>query len=556
MTRVLLVESEPAIRDRLALALRKARFEVRSASDAESGLKCVAEEHPEIALFGTCAVGISLAEFCSAARAAAASGHMQVIALLSSEVTAATAIRAALLAGADDALPIPTDTALLIEAIRAQERRIPGSVPTTITGASVHEAIQSALASMRRPVLVVTLELEDAGAIASIEGCETLRALDEVWRARIRALIPEQAFLFAKAPGEAIALLPGSTPQPRTLLAALGGTGQPAERIGTIDMRIRAALGVVQLAADEAPPIEQTLARSKQALRLARHGPQPRINFYDAADATRALNDLQLATMLQHALEEGKFRLVYQPKVSIATGATVGAEALIRWKLPTTGESIAPTRLLAIAEDAGLLDEIGGWALREACRQCSAWSLAGMDIPVSVNLAASQFRRGDLVDAVRLALSETALPGRLLTVEVQEGVLVQEGPLVRPQLEELRINGVRISVDDFGTGVAGIAVLRQFPIDELKIDQSVIARLPGTADDRAMVDTALRHARQLNIDCVAEGVESAAQWAFLAEHGWHAAQGWHISHPMAGTSIPGFVRNEPDAIAASRRADA
>lgn len=138
-------------------------------------------------------------------------------------------------------------------------------MPITITGSSVHEAIESALASMQRPVLVVTLELEDAGAIASIEGCETLRALDEVWRARIRALIPEQAFLLAKGPGEAIALLPGSTPQPRTLLAALGGTGQPAERIGTIDMRIRAALGVVELAAGEAPSIEQTLARSKQA---------------------------------------------------------------------------------------------------------------------------------------------------------------------------------------------------------------------------------------------------------------------------------------------------
>lgn len=557
MTRVLLLEPDPATRDRLALALRKARFEVRSASDAEGGLKLVTEEHPEIAVLAAFGADMALAEFCSAARAAAASGHMEIIALLPTSATGASDVRAALLAGADDALPSPVDPLVLIEAIRARERRIPGAIPTTITSAGTHAAIKSALVGMPRPVLVATLELEDAGAVASIEGCETLRALDELWRARIRALIPEQAFLFPGRPGEAIVLLPGSTPQPEILLAALGGSGQPAERIGTLDMRIRASLGVLQLEPNEAlPSIELILARSKQALRIARRGPQPRINFYTDADSKRALDELQLATMLQHALEDGNFRLVYQPKVSIATGATVGAEALIRWKLPTTGEAIAPRRLLAIAEDAGLLDEIGGWALREACRQCAAWSLVGMDIPVSVNIAASQFRRGDLVDAVRLALSETALPGRLLTLEIQEGVLVQEGELIRPQLEALRINGVRVSVDDFGTGIAGISVLRQFPIDELKIDQSVIARLPGSADDRAMVDTALRHARQLNIDCVAEGVESAAQWAFLAERSWHAAQGWHIAHPIAGDLIPGFVRREPDAIAASMRAGA
>jgi EAL domain-containing protein (putative c-di-GMP-specific phosphodiesterase class I) len=240
---------------------------------------------------------------------------------------------------------------------------------------------------------------------------------------------------------------------------------------------------------------------------------------------------------------------VYQPKVSILTGRMVGAEALIRWTLPTTGEAVPARRLLAIAEDAGLLDEIGSWALREACRQCAAWCLAGCELPVSVNIAASQLRRGDLEDEVRMALTESALPGRLLTVEIEEGVLHQAGDAVRTQLEAMRIAGVQVSIDDFGTGIGGFDVLRRFPIDELKVDQSVVARLPGSAEDRAMLDGALRHARMLGVDCVAEGVENPAQWAFLAERGWHAAQGWHISHPLAGDQVPTFARRDPGILA-------
>jgi EAL domain-containing protein (putative c-di-GMP-specific phosphodiesterase class I)/ActR/RegA family two-component response regulator len=550
MTRVLLVEPDPATRDRLALALRQARFEVRSSGDAEGGMRLVAEAYPEVAVFSTERSGMELAEFCSAARTIAASGRLAVIALLPVESQSAADIRDALLAGADDALATPADPHALVEAVRGRERRFPNPVPTVVADAGSHAAIEAALASMHRPALLCTLELEDAAAIASVEGFEALRELDELWRTRIRALIPEQAALFPGSRGEAIVLIPGSAADPRGLLAALGGTGQPAVQVGANELRIRAAIGVLRITNGEPmPPIEIAIARSRHALRMARTGPQPRIHFYAEAEAEHALRDAHLATMLQHALEQGAFRLVYQPKVSILTGRMVGAEALIRWTLPTTGEAMPARRLLAIAEDAGLLDEIGSWALREACRQCAAWCLAGCELPVSVNIAASQLRRGDLEDEVRMALTESALPGRLLTVEIEEGVLHQAGDAVRAQLEAMRIAGVQVSIDDFGTGIGGFDVLRRFPIDELKVDQSVVARLPGSAEDRAMLDGALRHARMLGVDCVAEGVENPAQWAFLAERGWHAAQGWHISHPLAGDQVPSFARRDPGILA-------
>jgi EAL domain-containing protein (putative c-di-GMP-specific phosphodiesterase class I) len=120
----------------------------------------------------------------------------------------------------------------------------------------------------------------------------------------------------------------------------------------------------------------------------------------------------------------------------------------------------------------------------------------------------------------------------------------------------MRVAGIRISVDDFGTGIAGLPLLRRFPVDELKIDQTLVARLPGSIEDRATLDVAQRHARALGVTCVAEGVEHAAQWACLAERGWDVAQGWYVGHPIAGRDIPGFVRRDPAALEAAGGASA
>lgn len=556
MTRVLLVEGDPAQRDRFALALRKARFELRSAADAEGGLRLLPEVQPDVVVIGSRIGDASLREACAAARASESGRHLSIIAVLQDSAPTARAVREALLDGADDALPGSCEPADLVEAIRARERRAPVSGPTLAEDVPSFAAMESAAAAMPRPLWIVSLEIEDADAVASVEGFEALRELSELWRSRIRALIPEQSAFFPAGRSTATVLLPGSTPEPRALLAALGGTGQPVVRVGGRELRMRSVIGVLQVGEGERlPPIEIALARSRHALAIARLGPQPRLHVHVQDDAERTLREAHLATMLQHALERGDFRLVYQPIVSIGTGETIAAEALIRWNLPTTGESIPATRLLAIAEDAGLLAEIGSWALREACRQSASWARAGIELPVSVNVAPSQLRRGDLEDEVRLALSEAAIPGRLLTLELQEGLLQREGDSLLPQIEGIRVAGARIAVDDFGTGIAGIGILRRFPIDEIKVDQTVIARLPGSAEDRATLDAALRHARGRGIACTAEGVEHAEQWAFLAERGWHAAQGWLVAHPIAGRDIPGFVRRDPAARAAAASAN-
>lgn len=554
MTRVLLVEPDAARRDRTALALRQARFELRSSGDADDGLRLASEARPDVTVVDASLIAMPLHEFAAAARAAAANPAMQLIALLAPEGDVARAWHAAIVAGADDALPATCEPADVVDAVRARERRLPPANTTAGSAASGHLVLERALASMHRPVTLAVLALDDAPAVAAIDGFEALRELDAAWVARLRSLVPEQAALVPGPRGEAVVALPGSTPDVRALLASMSGVGQSAVRIGGRELRLRATVGIATLdRGHDLPPVEILVARARHALQRASRGPQPRLHHYADAEAVHALHEVQLATMLQQALEQGAFRLVFQPKVSVADGRTVGAEALIRWNLPTTGEPVPATRLLAAADDAGLLAEVGSWALREACRQCAAWCSDGAEIPVSVNIAPSQLRRGDLVDEVRMALSEAALPGRMLSVEIPEHCLAADDLHVRAQLEELRAAGSRVSIDDFGTGIASVSLLRRVPADEVKVDRSVTARLPGSAEDRATLDLVLRHARRLGVRCVAEGIERPEQWALLAERAWDEAQGWHVAHPVDGATLRRFAAGDADAIAAARR---
>ncbi len=555
MTRVLLIEHDPAERDRLGLAMHQARLEMRSTGDAAGALATLHDWSPEILVCRTDIPGLTLTAFVDAVRNQRTTRNAGIVAMLPPSAGDAAAFHEAILAGADDALVRPVDTSELLRAIRARERRAAACPASLTNDATGPEELHAVLMSAPRPATLVVLELEDAAALGATAGTEALRQLEDAWRSRIRALAPTMSSVFISTRGEAIVLLPPHTPQPRALLTAFCGTGQAPMLVAGRDLRVRAAAGIVTLGTDESVPDAETLLqRCRFALQAARRGGQPRVRDYHANDAINTLDDLQLATLLQHALEGGGFRLVYQPKVSVATGEVCGAEALIRWTVPSTGEPVPAKRLLDIAEDAGLLDEIGGWALREASRQGALWWQTGLEIPVSVNIAPTQFRRGDLVDEVRLALRESGLPGRLLGIEVQERVLQLDGGEVRDQLEAIRVSGVRVALDDFGTGIESLGLLRRFPLDELKIDHTVVERLPGSTEDRASMDITLRHARSLGIACVAVGVERAAQWAFLAERGWDAAQGWYIAKPIPGADIPAFARHDAAAIQAAANA--
>jgi len=397
-----------------------------------------------------------------------------------------------------------------------------------------------------RPALVL-LDIERFGPLNQALGGDAGDRLLAGTASRLRGLLEGiPSARVARLHADQFGVLLSSAEISATLKAQVEGffrqpvllDGQP------VDVALRAGVALLR----PGQPDFEVFRDAELALNRARRTRQPWVVFDRELDR-RPGADLALLSDLQRAVERDEFELHLQPKVRVSDGRFTGAEALIRWTLPSTGEAVPARRLLDAAADAGLLDEVGAWALREACRRAAAWCAEGCEIPVSVNIAPSQFRRGDLVDQVHLALGEAGLPGRLLSIEVPEGVLASDGDAVAAQLEAVRAAGASVAIDDFGTGIDGIACLHRCGADEVKLDRSVVARLPGSAEDRATLDLVQRHARRLGARCVAEGIERADQWALLSERAWDAAQGWLVSRPIDGADVPAFAHGGAAGIA-------
>jgi EAL domain-containing protein (putative c-di-GMP-specific phosphodiesterase class I) len=201
----------------------------------------------------------------------------------------------------------------------------------------------------------------------------------------------------------------------------------------------------------------------------------------------KAVERQSLEGGLHRALEREEFLLHYQPKVNLNTGEITGVEALVRWQQPERG-LVPPAQFVPIAEDCGLIVQIGRWVLREACRQARAWQDAGLPpLPISVNVSAVEFRDKGFVEGVRTILAETGLEARYLELELTEGVLMDDAESTASVLQELKMMGVHLAVDDFGTGYSSLSYLRQFPIDVLKIDRSFVNQITADPDDSTIV---------------------------------------------------------------------
>ncbi|WP_433829828.1 putative bifunctional diguanylate cyclase/phosphodiesterase [Actinoplanes sp. CA-015351] len=245
-----------------------------------------------------------------------------------------------------------------------------------------------------------------------------------------------------------------------------------------------------------------------------------------------------LAAGLWGAAERGELRVHYQPVVDLPTGEINGMEALVRWQHPERG-TIPPGVFIPIAERTGAIEEIGAWVLAEACAQVARWRAGGRRLHLGVNASPRQLTDG-FADQVIRTLTATGLPATELIIEVTESVQV-ENPTVVAELHRLHGHGVRIALDDFGTGYSTLRYLTQLPIDILKIDQSFVAVLNGTANGAVVTDTVLRLGRMMNLSTIAEGVESAEQATELVELGCRSAQGYHFARPMPAAELEALL---------------
>lgn len=255
-----------------------------------------------------------------------------------------------------------------------------------------------------------------------------------------------------------------------------------------------------------------------------------------------AVEFLELEAELRHAEEHGQLRLFYQPQIEIATGTTIGCEALIRWEHPKRG-LILPERFIPIAEQSGLIVPIGEWVLRSACNQARVWAETPFreSFSVSVNVSARQFTMEDIPALVERILGETGLPPQFLEIEITEGVAMEDVERTIATLGALKALGVRITIDDFGTGYSSLSYLKRFPVDTLKIDQSFVCNMTENENDAAITRAIIALARSLKLRVIAEGVETEQQRHLLATYGCDAVQGYLIGPPLAAAELSRFL---------------
>ena len=263
----------------------------------------------------------------------------------------------------------------------------------------------------------------------------------------------------------------------------------------------------------------------------------------------------ELERDIKRALEQDAFTLAYQPKVNLVTRRLQGLEALLRWQCPNRG-NIPPAEFIPVAEESGHIVPLGYWVMNEVCRSFKNWERLKLPlVPVSVNVSARQFQQADFHKRVAEVLARNRVEPSMMELELTEGLVMQDIDAAQRCLRQLKDIGVRISIDDFGTGHSCLSYLQRFPIDVLKIDQSFVSQVGNGDDSRIIIEAIISLARSLQIDIVAEGVENHEQLDFLIEKGCHVAQGFLFGLPITPEEVQPLLEELTDETARIRTAN-
>lgn len=356
---------------------------------------------------------------------------------------------------------------------------------------------------------------------------------------RLRAQIKPGDMLGRLGGDEFVIVLPNRDGIEASLMAAriTAALAMPLT-IGKRQVPMSASMGL-SLYPDNASDIDTLVKQADAAMYKAKRAGRSTYRFFSADIDKLAEERLMHSTALREAIASEALTLHYQPQIRSRDGVIHGVEALARWHDPVLGD-VSPAKFIPLAEECGLIEQIGMWSIREACKQMAAWRKAGLDIPsISVNLSPINFQNVNLAAAVAQILGNHDLPPNLLMLEITEGVFMSERSTVIATMSELRRLGVGLSLDDFGTGFSSLSRLAQLPIHELKIDRSFMRDVETNAGTQAIVTAVIRVGQSLNLAVVAEGVETEGQRQFLAELGCEAQQGFLFARPMAS---PAFGR--------------
>jgi diguanylate cyclase (GGDEF)-like protein len=326
----------------------------------------------------------------------------------------------------------------------------------------------------------------------------------------------------------------------RHLLSVLS---QPLQLSGH-ECHTTASIGIAMYPSNGADA--QTLTKNADmAMYLAKEDGKNGFRFFTKEIKTQSIERLMLESALRRALERDQFALHYQPKVDMATGQITGVEALLRWTHPELGV-LPPMQFIPLAEETGLIVPIGRWVLKEACAQNMAWQRRGLrPVSMAVNLSPRQFADERLLQDIDEALAASGMSPVLLQLEVTESMVMRNVSRAIKVLDAIQSRGIRLAIDDFGTGYSSMSLMKQFPIDTIKIDRSFVRDLPQDTEDRAIAQAIISMGKALGMTVVAEGVETAAQEAFLRDHACDEMQGYLYSKPVTPQQMADLLRLAP-----------
>ncbi len=332
----------------------------------------------------------------------------------------------------------------------------------------------------------------------------------------------------------------------RQVVARVNAALEEPFLIGEHPLQIEASTGIALYPAHGNDPLT-LFQHADVVMSLAKQSPE-RCTLYDASKDTYNPQRLALLGDLRKAIADSELRLYYQPKADLQTGFVKSVEALVRWQHPSQG-FIAPDQFIPLAEQTGLITPLTHWVVQTAVRQCREWLDTGRELSVAVNLSMRNLRDASLPDTIAAMLAQYEVPARLLYCEITESAIMADTQCTLQVLNRLVALGVRLSIDDYGTGYASLSYLKQLPAAELKIDRAFVRSLPTDLADQAIVRSTVSMAHSLGMHVVAEGIEDQATWDLLASLKCDIAQGYYLSRPLPASDLVSWLESRKEEIA-------
>ena len=568
---VMMVDDEPITLEVVHSFLEDAGYQrIITLDDPTKALEMILSEKPDVLLLDLMMPGVSGFDILTLIRDDARLHHMPVI-VLTAATDSATKLKALEL-GATDLLAKPVDASELVLRLRntlaakayvdriASIDSLTGLYNRRVFGDQIERTLNLAQRKERTGALLhINVDqfkkINDAlgpalgdqylqAIAARLEQC--IRSSDSIARIGTKDDLAQLSRLSGDEFGVLLTEVDKSDNVNEIARRCLQAMEEPIY-LGGHEVYVTCSIGIAVFPEDGTDR-DTLVQRAGVALKSAKARGGNTACFYSAALNDRSLHVLNLTTELRRAIAQGELRLFYQPKVDARTRELVGAEALVRWVHPKRG-LVSPGEFIPVAEESGLIVEMGTWVMGEACRQIDAWLDRGLAAPpVSVNISGRQFAQKNFVHIVEELLRQYTFDRQHLKMELTESFLMHNVEDNLRTLKAIRDLGLHLSLDDFGTGYSSLSYLSRFPINELKIDQSFVRRLgvAGTDNGESIAIAIIAMARALNLDVVAEGVETEAQAAFLLAHNCDQFQGYLFGKPMPAEEFTNLLVNRGD----------